>query len=120
MTILSKTMFALAVALLLALPGRAQDDAPKPSPADAARLDALLAERGISHLVICGVTTQCCVASTLREATDRGFWCLTVSDACAAIEPAHHDATLAVIRSEGDLFGWISRTDDVVAGLRGG
>ncbi|MCP5155795.1 MAG: cysteine hydrolase [Ectothiorhodospiraceae bacterium] len=83
-------------------------------------LDALLAERGISHLVICGVTTQCCVASTLREATDRGFWCLTVSDACAAIEPAHHDATLAVIRSEGDLFGWIARTDDVVAGLRGG
>ena len=71
-------------------------------------LEARLRARGITHLMLCGVTTQCCVHSTLREAVDRGFWCLTVADCCAASEPELHDAALKLIAGEGHLFGWIT------------
>ena len=74
-------------------------------------LQPRLEERGITHLVIGGVTTQCCVQSTLREAVDRGYQCLTLADCTAAFEPALHAATLSIIRSEGNLFGWISDSE---------
>ena len=51
-------------------------------------LDDRLRRRGVERLILFGVTTQCCVSSTLREAVDRGFRCLTVEDACAATTPA--------------------------------
>jgi len=70
---------------------------------------------GITHLMLCGVTTQCCVHSTLREAVDRGYWCLTVADCCAASEPELHDAALMLIMGEGHLFGWITDVGDVEA-----
>ena len=58
-------------------------------------LHARLQAAGIDHLILCGVTTQCCVHSTLREAVDLGYWCLTVADCCAAEEQELHDAALA-------------------------
>lgn len=70
-------------------------------------LDDHLRQAGIDHLILCGVTTQCCVHSTLRSAVDCGYWCLTVADCCAAEEPILHDAALALIAGEGHLFGWI-------------
>lgn len=73
-------------------------------------LEHFLHARGISHLWIAGVTTQCCVESTVREAVDRGFYVLTVDDACAAFDAALHEATLRAIESEGYLFGWIADT----------
>lgn len=80
-------------------------------------LEAILRRRGIDRLILFGVTTQCCVASTLREAVDRGFRCLTVEDACAAVTPALHAAAIAQIYGENNLFGWVSDTERVVAGL---
>jgi len=82
-------------------------------------LEELLETEGITHLIAAGITTQCCVHSTLREALDRGFYCLTVADACAAFEPAVHDAALAIIQAENHLFGWIADSGDVLAALRG-
>ena len=76
-------------------------------------LDNLLRASGIDHLIFAGVTTQCCVHSTLRDAVDRGYWCLTVADCCAASEPALHEAALAIIAGEGHLFGWIADLADV-------
>ena len=70
-------------------------------------LDDHLKSRGVSHLIFSGVTTQCCVHSTLREAVDLGYWCLTVADCCAAVEPAWHEAAISLIASEGHLFGWV-------------
>lgn len=70
-------------------------------------LDDHLRRAGIDHLILCGVTTQCCVHSTLRSAVDRGYWCLTVADCCAAEDTVLHDAALALIAGEGHLFGWI-------------
>jgi nicotinamidase-related amidase len=77
--------------------------------------------RGVTHLFVAGVTTQCCVFSTLREAVDRGYRCLTIADCTAAFDPYLHEATMRMIASEGHLFGWISDSERVVAALnRGG
>jgi nicotinamidase-related amidase len=80
-------------------------------------LHAQLQAAGVDHLILCGVTTQCCVHSTLREAVDLGYWCLTVADCCAAEEPALHDAALRLITGEGDLFGWIAELEGVLAAV---
>ncbi len=80
-------------------------------------LEDRLKTAGIDRLILTGVTTQCCVQSTLRDAVDRGFYCLTVADACAAVEPALHAAVLTVIQGENHLFGWIAETADVLAAL---
>ena len=76
-------------------------------------LDNQLRRDGIDHLILCGVTTQACVHSTLREAVDLGYWCLTVADCCAALDPGMHDAALALIAGEGHLFGWVAQVSDV-------
>ena len=78
-------------------------------------LDELLRRDRVDHLILCGVTTQCCVHSTLREAVDRGYWCLTVADCCAATDAGMHDAALALIAGEGHLFGWVADLQDLVA-----
>ena len=70
--------------------------------------EEILDENQITHLVIVGITTQCCVHSTLRDAVERGYFCLTLEDCCAAEDPAVHAATLTVIQAEKHLFGWIS------------
>lgn len=86
----------------------------------ASPLDGILRDAGITHLLFAGVTTQCCVHSTLRDAVDRGYWCLTVEDCCAASEPDMHAITLRIIASEGHLFGWIADVDAVAAAMDGG
>jgi nicotinamidase-related amidase len=83
-------------------------------------LDLRLRAKGITHLIIGGVTTQCCVQSTLREAVDRGYRCLTLADGCASFDMALHDATMAIIQSEGHLFGWIAPCASVAGALKGG
>lgn len=70
-------------------------------------LDEFLRASSIDHLILCGVTTQCCVQSTLRQAVDLGYWCLTVADACAASDQSLHEAALSMIAGEDHLFGWI-------------
>ena len=80
-------------------------------------LEQILLGAGITHLVLSGVTTQCCVQSTMREAVDRGFYCLTLADACAAIDVKMHDAAIALIRGEDNLFGWVATTDAFQAAL---
>lgn len=82
-------------------------------------LEDRLRARGIEALILIGVTTQCCVASTMREAVDRGFRCLTVEDACAATTPELHEAAISLIYGENNLFGWVSDTKRVLAGLTG-
>ncbi len=82
-------------------------------------LEAQLTAQGITHLILTGVTTQCCVFSTLREAVDRGFWCLLLEDCCAAFDPADQAATLQIVQSENHLFGWIAESGAVVDAVEG-
>lgn len=71
-------------------------------------LDDLLRKHGITHLVLMGITTQCCVASTLRGAVDHGYFPLLLADCCAAWDAQDHEASVRVIFSENHQFGWVS------------
>lgn len=82
-------------------------------------LEALLQARRIRTLILCGVTTEVCVHSTLREAVDRGFRCIIVGDACAASNPALQLPALEMIAVEGGLFGIVADADSVVHALSG-
>ena len=97
------------------LPGETLIDKPGFGAFFATDLELILRAAGISALTIAGVTTDICVHSTLREAVDRGFDCTTVSDACAAGEPAVHDAMIRCIAGEGGILGRVVNTDAVVA-----
>ncbi len=72
----------------------------------ATRLGSILAEKGITHLLFGGVTTEVCVQSTMREANDRGYECLLVEDATESYFPQFKQATLEMIRAQGGIVGW--------------
>lgn len=74
----------------------------------------LLTDRGITHLLITGVTTQCCVLATYRQASDLGFYPLLLEDCCAAFDPGEHQAAVAVVESEGGAVGWVGISDDIL------
>lgn len=97
------------------LPGETVIDKPGFGAFYATDLELVLRAGGISDLTIAGVTTDICVHSTLREAVDRGFFCTTVADACAAGDPAVHVAMLACIAGEGGILGRVVDTDAMVA-----
>ena len=81
-------------------------------------LQQALTERNITHLVLTGVTTQCCVHSTLRDAVERGYFCLTLDDCCAAEEADVHKATLRIIEAENNLFGWIAQAEAFIEAIQ--
>ncbi len=83
----------------------------------ATELGAVLEARGIDTLIVCGVTTEVCVHTTVREANDRGYRCVVVGDACGSYIPAFHEAGLAMITAQGGIFGWVSDSSSVVAAL---
>ena len=68
-------------------------------------LDQILRNQGVRTLLVCGVTTEVCVHSTVRAATDLGYYCITVSDACAASEAALQQPALRMMGVEGGIFG---------------
>ena len=82
-------------------------------------LDHRMRVRDIDTLLLSGITTEVCVSSTLRDAIDRGYRCITVSDACASGFPDLHDAALRMIAVEGGIFGTVSSSDKIAAELAG-
>jgi nicotinamidase-related amidase len=82
-------------------------------------LGSILAIRGIDSLIVCGVTTEVCVQSTVREGSDRGYRCVVPADACASYFPAFHESALEMIKAQGGIFGWVSDSTRVLAGLEG-
>ncbi len=83
----------------------------------ATALQEELAKRGITHLLITGVTTEVCVQTTMREANDRGYECLLVEDATESYFPAFKKATLEMVRAQGGIVGWTATADQVIAAL---
>lgn len=80
-------------------------------------LDALLQENMIENLVVCGVTTEVCVHTTVREGNDRGYRCVVVSDGCASYFPQFHRVALEMVSAQGGIFGWVSNSTSVLAAL---
>ena len=81
-------------------------------------LAQILDYHDIKRLYICGVTTEVCVHSTLREAIDRGYVCFLVSDACGSASTDLHDAAMKMVAVEGGIFGCVCDTKTAIAGLK--
>lgn len=69
-------------------------------------LEHMLDEWGVTHLILAGVTTEVCVQTTMREANDRGYECLLVTDATASYFPAFKQAAIEMIVAQGGIVGW--------------
>jgi nicotinamidase-related amidase len=80
-------------------------------------LDLMLRNRGIETLLVCGVTTEVCVNTTVREANDRGFRCIVLADCCASYFPEFHAAGLAMVKAQGGIFGSVSTSQSVLDAL---
>lgn len=80
-------------------------------------LETVLQGMGVARLLLCGVTTEVCVHSTLREAVDRGYDCVTIADACAASNPVLQQPALAMIAVEGGILGTVASSAHCLAML---
>ena len=80
-------------------------------------LEHVLRAKGVTHLLFSGCTTDVCVHSTLREAQDRNFQCCLVADACASGDAYAHEAAIHMVTVEDGIFGVVSTTEEVAAGL---
>ena len=85
--------------------------------AGAAACFARLRNRGIKTLIVCGVTTEVCVNTTVREANDRGFEAVVVSDATGSYFPEFHRMGLEMVKAQGGIFGWVAPAANVVKAL---
>ncbi len=82
-------------------------------------LELILRNRGIRTLVVCGVTTEVCVNTTVREANDRGFECVVLADCVGSYFPEFQRAALEMIKAQGGIFGWVSDSQRALAALGG-
>ena len=109
------------VPALAPLPGEPVVDKPGKGAFYATDLDLILRDRGpIETLVVCGVTTEVCVHTTVREANDRGYRCIVPGDCCASYFPEFHEIGLRMIAAQGGIFGWVSSADRVLAAIAAG
>ena len=99
---------------LAPLPGELVIDKPGKGAFWATELHALLQARGVRQLVVCGVTTEVCVHTTVREANDRGYDCLVPNDCVGSYFPDFHVTALAMIKAQGGIFGWVTSSSHLL------
>jgi biuret amidohydrolase len=80
-------------------------------------LDMLLQRAGIQNLILTGITTDVCVHTTMREANDRGYECLVLSDCTGATDLGNHLAALKMVTMQGGVFGAVSTSEAVLAAM---
>ncbi|MFA6961524.1 MAG: cysteine hydrolase [Opitutaceae bacterium] len=77
-------------------------------------LHLILQNRGITQLVVTGVTTEVCVNTTVREANDRGYDCLVPSDCVGSYFPEFQEMGLRMIKAQGGIFGWVTTSGSIL------
>jgi nicotinamidase-related amidase len=82
---------------------------------NATNIEYLLRNMGITGLYICGVYTNECVSTTVRDASDRGFYTTLINDACATVTPELHNATIGTIK---DRYARVLSTDEAIKELK--
>jgi biuret amidohydrolase len=92
-------------------------DKPAQSAFVGTQLAEQLSNRNITHLLITGVTTECCVLGTYRHASDLGFHALLLEDCCAAFDSAEHEAAIAVLLAENGAIGWVTTSTHLLQSI---
>ncbi len=99
------------------IPGEALVDKPGKGAFYQTDLELILHKAGIKKLIVCGVTTEVCVHTTVREANDRGFDALVVEDGTGSYFPEFHAMALKMIAAQGGIFGWTTPSAELLATL---
>jgi nicotinamidase-related amidase len=81
-------------------------------------LDMILRQLGVQNIVLTGITTDVCVHTTMREANDRGYECLILSDCCAATDAGNHAAALKMVTMQNGVFGAVSSSPALLEVVR--
>src|SRR3978361_1856964 len=105
------------IAELYPLPDEPVIDKPGKGAFFATDLHAILQNRGITQLVVTGVTTEVCVNTTVREANDRGYDCFVPSDCVGSYFPEFQEMGLKMIKAQGGIFGWVTDSERILATL---
>lgn len=80
-------------------------------------LQSILEKYAIENLIVCGVTTEVCVHTTVREANDRGYRCIVPGDCCASYLPEFHRVGLSMIKAQGGIFGWVTDSQSILTAI---
>jgi nicotinamidase-related amidase len=77
----------------------------------------ILQNREIQTLIVCGVTTEVCVHTTVREANDRGYECVVLEDCVGSYFPEFQRIGIEMIKAQGGIFGWVSDSKSAISAI---
>lgn len=102
------------------MPGEIVIDKPGKGAFYATPLHVMLRKKGVTHLIFMGVTTEVCVQTSMREANDRGYDCLLLTDCTESYFPQFKAATVDMIHAQGGIVGWTSPSQGLLAAIAAG
>ena len=102
---------------LAPLPGEPVIDKPTKGAFAATDIDLVLRNRGITHMIFTGITTDVCVHTIMREANDRGYECLLLSDCTGATDYGNYEAAVKMVTMQGGVFGSVANSEALLAAI---